>query len=149
MKPFKTLLILTLLLGEFRIPPTPAKELSAVYTTPMLARKPNVLLAAGTTPRVPSAVGSAVEGGVLLRVTMPQNASKRLADNSTVQYIPNDHPEVLGKRARMKFETTSGEEWCGVISSYNGLTGKFGIYFPCDGKTEDTSLDDEDMELID
>ena len=84
---------------------------------------------------------------------MPQNASKRLAvcvDNSTVQYIPNDHPEVLVKQARMKFETTSGEEWYeGVISSYNGLTGKFGIYFPCDGKTEDTSLDDEDIELID
>ena len=44
MKAFKTLLILTLLLEEFRIPPTPAKELSAVYTTPMLARKPDVLL---------------------------------------------------------------------------------------------------------
>jgi len=35
-----------------------------------------------------------------------------------------------------------------VISSYNGLTGKYGLYFLCDGKTEDASFDDEDMELI-
>ena len=75
----------------------------------------------------------------------------REIDNSTVQYIPNNHPEILGKRARMRFESESGkEEWYeGVISSYNGLTGKFGLYFPCDGKTEDASFDDEDMELID
>ena len=52
---------------------------------------------------------------------------------------------------RMRFETESGkEEWYeGVISSYNGLTGKYGLYFPCDGKTEDASFNDEDMELID
>ena len=76
MKAFKTLLILTLLLGEFRIPPTPAKELSAVYTTPMLARKPNVLLAAGTcgsacTIGCWQRSGDSFDGGVLLRVTMP------------------------------------------------------------------------------
>ena len=67
MKAFKTVLVLTLLLGDFGTPQTPAKDLSAVYTTPMLAMKPNVLLAAGTAatcPRVPSAVGSAV--GILL-----------------------------------------------------------------------------------
>ena len=44
MKVFKTLLILTLLLGDFGIPPNLAKELSAAYTTPMLAMKSNVLL---------------------------------------------------------------------------------------------------------
>ena len=37
-------LILTLLLGDFGIPPNPVKELSAAYTTPMLAMKLNVLL---------------------------------------------------------------------------------------------------------
>ena len=51
----------------------------------------------------------------------------------------------------MRLETESRkEEWYeGVISSYNGLTGKYGLYFPCGGKTEDASFDDEDMELID
>jgi len=52
----------------------------------------------------------------------------------------------------MRFATESEkEEWYeGVISSYNGLTGKYiyGLYFPRDGKTEDASFDDEDMELI-
>jgi len=83
-----------------------------------------------------------------------KNAPKHLAvcvGNSMVRYIPNYHPEILRKHARMRFETESGkEEWYeGVISSYNGLTGKYGSYFPCGGKTEDASFDDEDMELID
>jgi len=43
MKAFKTVLVLTLLRGDLGTPPTPAKDLSAVYTTPMLAMKPNVL----------------------------------------------------------------------------------------------------------
>ena len=77
-----------------------------------------------------------------------KNAPKHLAvcvDNSIVQYISNYHPETLEKHARMR-----KEEWYeGVISSYNGLTGKYGLYFPCGGKTEDASFDDEDMELID
>ena len=43
MKVFKTLLILTLLLGDFGTPPSPAKEVSAARTTPILAMKSNVL----------------------------------------------------------------------------------------------------------
>jgi len=39
MKEFNTLLILTLLLGDFGIPPTSAKELYAAHTTPILAMK--------------------------------------------------------------------------------------------------------------
>jgi len=38
-----TLLVLNLLLGDFGTPPTPAKELSAACTTPILAMKLNVL----------------------------------------------------------------------------------------------------------
>ena len=44
MKAFKILLILTLLLGDFGTPPSPAKEVSAARTTPILAMKLNVLL---------------------------------------------------------------------------------------------------------
>ena len=81
-----------------------------------------------------------------------KNAPKHLAvcvDNSIVQYIPNYHPEIPGKHARMRFETESRkEEWYEGVISYNRLTSKYGLYFPCDRKTEDASFDDEDMELI-
>ena len=29
------------------------------------------------------------------------------------------------------------------------ITSKYGIYFPCDGTTEETSYDDGDLELMD
>ena len=37
----------------------------------------------------------------------------------------------------------------GMITSYDGLKGKFGVYFPTDGQTVDTSLGDEDLEMCD
>ena len=44
---------------------------------------------------------------------------------------------------RMKFEDTKGKpKW------YEGvITKKYGIYFPCDKQTVETSLDDEDLEM--
>ena len=72
-------------------------------------------------------------------------------DNSVVQYYPNTHPEILGEKARMKFNDGEGEDqWYeGVVSSYNVITGKYGVYFPCDGTTEETSYADGDFELMD
>ena len=72
-------------------------------------------------------------------------------DNSVVQYYPNTHPEILGKKARMKFNDGEGEDqWYeGVVSSYNVITGKYSVYFPCDGATEETSYADGDFELMD
>ena len=51
----------------------------------------------------------------------------------------------------MKFESAAGEdEWYDeIICSYNGMTGKYGVYFPCDGQTEEASFHDDDMEIID
>ena len=50
----------------------------------------------------------------------------------------------------MKFETLSREQWFdGMITSYDGLKGKFVVYFPSDGQTVDTSLGDEDLEMYD
>ena len=41
-------------------------------------------------------------------------------------------------------------EWFqGILSSYAGITQKYGIYFPSDEGTVFTSLDDEDLELLD
>ena len=51
----------------------------------------------------------------------------------------------------MKFDDGQGEDkWYyeGVVSSYNVITGKYGVYFPCDGTTEETSYDDGDFELM-
>lgn len=54
----------------------------------------------------------------------------------------------MGKRVRMRFEET-GEQWYeGIISSYSIITGKYSIYFPCDGQTEEASFDDDDMEIM-
>ena len=68
-------------------------------------------------------------------------------DNSRVECIPNQHPEVMGKRVRMRFEEETA--WYeGITSSYNIITVKCSIYFPCDGQTEKASFDDDDMEII-
>ena len=75
---------------------------------------------------------------------------RQTIDDSVVECIPDKHPEVMGKCARLKFEDQSGVQWCeGIISLYNNIiTGKYSIYFPCDGQTEEASLDDNDMETI-
>ena len=46
----------------------------------------------------------------------------------------------MGKKSGMK-------ELC--PHNYNVITGKYGVYFPCDGTTEETSYDDGDFELMD
>ena len=76
---------------------------------------------------------------------------KLLVEDKTFTFIPNPHPEVMGKRVKVKFMVNNSkkEEWfVGVISSYNGLKGEYGIYFPCDKKTVNMTLDDEDLELL-
>ena len=82
-----------------------------------------------------------------------QSAPKRQAiniDNSIIECIPNSHPEIIGKCAKMKFQDNKGgEQWYeGVVSSYSVITGKYSIYFPSDGQTEEASFDDEDLEIV-
>ena len=36
----------------------------------------------------------------------------------------------------------------GIIATYDGLKGMFGIYFPSNGETHFASLDDEDLEIL-
>ena len=67
-----------------------------------------------------------------------------------MECIPNKHPESIGKRARMKFEDEEGVGQCryeGVVTSYFAITGKYGVYLPCDGQTE-VYFDDNDMETM-
>ena len=73
-------------------------------------------------------------------------------DNKKIQFVPNPHPEVIGKQVRMKFKTVDSNtlEWFeGIVSSYDGITQKYGVYFPSDEETVFVSLDDEDLEGFD
>ena len=46
----------------------------------------------------------------------------------------------------MKYEISAAKQWFdGIITSYDGLKGKFRVHFPSDGQTIDTSLGDEDL----
>ena len=59
--------------------------------------------------------------------------------------------QVHWKAVKVKFlvKESGKEEWFdGMIISYNGMSGLYGIYFPCDGQTVEMSLDDEDLELV-
>ena len=52
----------------------------------------------------------------------------------------------MGKTVEMKFEVNGEEQWFdGIIMNYNGMTGKHGIYFPCDGEVVEVSLQDDDV----
>ena len=73
-------------------------------------------------------------------------------DNKKIQFVPNPHPEVIGKQVRMKFEIVDSNtfEWFeGIVSSYDGITQKYGVYCPSDEETVFVSLDDEDLEVFD
>ena len=79
-----------------------------------------------------------------------RHCQSQVADN-VINWIPNKHPDAIGKRVRMKFEVEKGiEEWYeGMIASYNIFSGKYTVYFPSDGQTEEASFDDNDMEFLD
>ena len=45
-----------------------------------------------------------------------------------IEFKPNAQPDALGKKVKMKFETSAGEQWFdGMITSYDCLKGKFGV----------------------
>ena len=54
----------------------------------------------------------------------------------------------MGKTIKMKFVTKGGvEKWYkGTITSYDGRTGKYGVYFPCDKQTVFILPDDPDID---
>ena len=41
------------------------------------------------------------------------------------------------------------DEWYeGIIATYNVLSGKYGVYFPADNETVETTFEDNDLEFI-
>ena len=80
----------------------------------------------------------------------PKTKKMKLASDEVFEIIPNAHPDLMGENVEMKFSVEDGpEEWfTGIITTYNCMSGKYGIYFPYDGQTVDTTLDDEDLRLL-
>ena len=49
----------------------------------------------------------------------------------------------------IKFNINCQIQWFkGIITAYNGLTGKYGVYFPYDNQTEYMLEDDEDIRFV-
>ncbi len=70
-------------------------------------------------------------------------------DESKVVYKPPDMT-LFGKAVEMKFKVASGKiQWFkGQIRNYDGLTGKYGIYFPFDSETVYVHPNDKDIRFI-
>ena len=87
----------------------------------------------GPPDRVDNFVAGGVAAGNLRKrksnSVYSSNSSKEInVDNSVVKCFPNN-PEIVGKRARMKFDDGQGEDkWYeGVVSSYTVITGKYRV----------------------
>lgn len=57
----------------------------------------------------------------------------------------------MGRQLKMKLlirETGKTQFFNGQITTYDGLTGQFGVYFPCDGKTVFIHPDEKDVVFL-
>ena len=71
-------------------------------------------------------------------------------DESVINVHSNLHPEVIGKRVRVKYENLdNSSDWYEGIITFNCTTGKYGVFFPCDNKTEEFFLNEEGFMIID
>ena len=75
-------------------------------------------------------------------------------DECVVQIHTNQHPEVLGKRVCVKYDINKSgcpaSQWYeGIITSYNCMTGKYSVYFSCDGVTDEFTLNEDGFNIID
>lgn len=56
----------------------------------------------------------------------------------------------MGKKVEVKFDVKGKEEWFdGMVMSYDGGSGKYGIYFPYDKETIYMSPTDPDIRFTD
>ena len=57
---------------------------------------------------------------------------------------------MLGRKLLMKFNVNGKTEWFkGIVNAYDGLTGKYGVYFPCDKQTVYILEGNKDIRFID
>ena len=82
--------------------------------------------------------------------TLVRQKRRAICRENSIECIPDDHSELLGKSVKVKFQVDEKrEEWFNdVIDTYNLKSGEYGVYFPCDGETVEMPLDDEDLVII-
>ena len=57
---------------------------------------------------------------------------------------------MLGRNLMMKFTVDCKPQWFkGIVNAYYGLTGKYGVYFPCNKQTVYILEDDKDIRFCD
>ena len=57
---------------------------------------------------------------------------------------------MLGRKLMMKFTVNCKlQQFKGIVNAYDGLTGKYGVYFPCDKQTVYILEDDKDIRFCD
>ena len=67
----------------------------------------------------------------------------------SVTYQPPDM-SLMGREVRMKFkikETGKIQWFNGQVTTYDGMKGKYGVYFPIDQQTVFVYPDDKDVEF--
>ena len=60
----------------------------------------------------------------------------RKSDTSASSSSQNKAPDstLIGKKVEMKFKVNKKIKWfSGEINTYDEVSGKYGVYFPCDG----------------
>ena len=57
---------------------------------------------------------------------------------------------MLGRKLMMKFTVNRKTEcFKGIVNAYDGLTGKYSVYFPCDKETVYILEDDKKIRFAD
>ena len=60
--------------------------------------------------------------------------SNAASSSSKLYKAPNE--SMLGRKLMMKFNVNHKPQWFkGIVNAYDGLTGKYGVYFPYDKQT--------------
>ena len=56
---------------------------------------------------------------------------------------------LIGKKVEMRFKINKKTKWFSrEINSFDELSGRYGIYFPCDGETVFAYPDDKDLRYV-
>ncbi|XP_065893745.1 uncharacterized protein [Dysidea avara] len=73
---------------------------------------------------------------------------QKMSDSTSLYKAPKQ--SMLGRKLVMKFIVDRKIKWFkGIINAYDGLTGKYGVYFPFDKETVYIFENDEDVRFVD
>ena len=76
------------------------------------------------------------------------SASGNEESGSGSTYKPPDL-SLMGKKLKMRFKVNGKIQWFeGQITNYDGLTGKYGVYFPIDKETIYIFPNDKDVSFL-